>query len=221
MKTRLITISSLIVLIVAGVSLILILFSRNIEFVQNFIVSHPVIAPFIIILLKMSAIVFPPLTGSIIGLSGISLFGWWQALIYDSIGTLSGAIIAFFIARKLRGPLMDRFAPLQRLDQFEERLPEKLEFWAFVIIRLPTEPIFDFLCYAAGLTRISFWKYLFATMLGSFPVKFLLFYFGGITVSKGIYLIILFLALLGIISVWLKKSEHYKYLLKTDKDNIY
>lgn len=215
-KKYYIIISSLIVLAVGGASLILILFSQHVEFIQRFVVSHPLAAPFIIIFFKMSAIVFPPLTGSIIGLSGISLFGWWQALIYDSIGTISGAVIAFLVARKYRGKLVARFTPLQKVEQLEKRLPENLEFWAFVAIRLPTEPVFDFLCYAAGLTRISFWRYFFATILGSFPVKFLIFYFGGITFNKGIYLIIAFLVMLGVMSIWFKKSKHYELFLKTE-----
>ena len=203
--------------VVGGIFIVLILFSQHIGFIKEFIATHPFVAPILIIFFKMSAIVFPPLTGSIIGLSGISLFGWWQALIYDSIGTMSGAVIAFLVARKFRGRLVDRFTPLQKIDQFEKRLPENLEFWGLVVIRLPTEPIFDFLCYVAGLTRICFWRYFFATILGSFPAKFLIFYFGGLTFNKGIYLIIAFLVFLGGISIWLKRSRYYEHIVKTEK----
>ena len=217
MKKYHIIISSFIVLLVGGIFLILTLFSHQLKFIQHFVVSYPLIAPLIIILLKMAAIIFPPLTGSIIGLSGISLFGWWQALIYDSIGTMGGAVVAFLIARKFRGRLVAWFIPLKKMEQLEKRLPENLSFWAFVLMRLPTEPVFDFLSYAAGLTRMSFWRYFFATILGSFPIKFLIFYFGGITFSKGVYLITILLVLLGIISVWFKKSKYYEYFLKAEQ----
>ena len=210
---------SLVVLISAGIFAIPILFSEHLGFINRFIVAYPLIAPLIIIFFKMSAIIFPPLTGSIIGLAGIPLFGWWQALIYDAIGSMSGAVIAFLIARRFRERIVARFTLLQNIGQWEKKLPENLEFWGFFTIRLSTEFIFDILSYAAGLTRIRFWRYFLATLFGSLPIKFLIFYFGGISFSKGIYLIIAFLVLLGIISIWFKKSKYYEHILKPEKSS--
>lgn len=143
--------------------------------------DYPRLAPLVFIAAKVVTIMIPPVPSAAIGIAGIHFFGWRLALLYDYIGNMGGAILAFFIARKFRPALTHRFGFVRRIHQWtDERLSNKLSFRTFLLIRIFTEGIFDFLSYAAGFTRITFASYFFATALGCIPMKFLMFYFGGI-----------------------------------------
>jgi uncharacterized membrane protein YdjX (TVP38/TMEM64 family) len=168
------------------------------EFILNLLSRYSIIAPILFIIIRAGAIVFPPIPGIIIDLVGISIFPWFLGFLYGEIGVVLGALIAFWIARYLRKPLLKRFVSLEKLELWEKKLSGEQEFWVLVGLRLFFNPLFDYVSYAAGLTRISTGKYLLTTILGTLPTMCVIYYFGGLSLSKGIYfgggfLIILFI----------------------------
>jgi len=68
-------------------------------------------------------------------------------------------------------------------------------------MRLPATAIFDILNYAIGLTKMSFAKFFFSTLIGSLPTMILFYFFGGWVFQQGIYYFVAFLA--AIIILWL------------------
>jgi len=68
-------------------------------------------------------------------------------------------------------------------------------------MRLPATAIFDILNYAIGLTKMSFAKFFFSTLIGSLPAMILFYFFGGWVFQQGIYYFVAFLA--AIIILWL------------------
>jgi uncharacterized membrane protein YdjX (TVP38/TMEM64 family) len=163
----------------------------------------------------MLAIILPPLPGGLIGLAGIPFFGWQYALLYDCIGTLIGSIVAFLIARKFGPKLLQHFGFAQQVDEWGEgRMSRDLGFKTFLLLRILTDYIFDIISYAAGLTRITFTNYLFATILGTLPLKFLIFYLGGMAARVSMYATIIFVLLIFIGAVFLQKSGIYQRLLR-------
>lgn len=148
---------------------LVIIVPANQEAITAFAIQHPILAPFIVILLRILAMVIPPIPGGIFSYALIPTFGWLLSYIYAFIGVTIGAVIAFVIARKFREPLIAKFVPLQQLHKWENQLSSRTEFMAFLIIRLTTGPIMDFISYVAGLTRISFKKFLLVTMIAELP----------------------------------------------------
>lgn len=196
------------------------LYLEPIKLLDKWIRANPRIAPLIFIIAKIVTIIFPPTPGAVIGLAGIPFFGWHRALLYDYIGNMIGSILVFFIARRFRPALTRRFVFVQRINKWaDERLPSELGFRNFFLIRLFTEGIFDFLSYAAGLTRITFSKYFFATALGCIPMKFLVFYFGGVAIRTSQYVTVLFVLFLIVGTVWLQKAKAYDHLIGTTRSN--
>ncbi|MES2436996.1 MAG: VTT domain-containing protein [Patescibacteria group bacterium] len=153
----------------------------------NILIHYPLLAPFVFIAVRAFAIIFPPIPGIVIDLIGIATFPWFLGFIYGEIGVVLGAMIAFWIARYLRKPLLKRFVSLEKLEIWEKKLSGEQEFWVLVGLRLFFNPLFDYVSYAAGLTKISTGKYLLTTVLGTFPTMFVIYYFGGLSISKGIY----------------------------------
>lgn len=149
--------------------LLIIIVPANQDAITQFAIQHPILAPFIVIVLRIIAMVIPPIPGGIFSYALIPTFGWFLSYLYASIGVTIGAIIAFLIARKFREPVIARFVPLQQLHKWENTLSSRTEFTAFLMIRLTTGPIMDFISYIAGLTKISFPKFLLATIIAELP----------------------------------------------------
>ena len=126
--------------------------------------AHRFIGPVLVILWSILAIVVPPIPGGIISFALIPVFGWFWSFVYATIGLLIGTSIAFWLARRFREPLAQRFVPLQELHQWEQRFSQRMEFFAFLGIRFTTGPIMDFISYAAGLSSISFRKFFFGNV---------------------------------------------------------
>lgn len=156
----------------------------SIYIVQEFLIQlfsdFPFVAPLLFIIIRATAIIIPPIPGILVDLPGIFVFGWLWGFIYAEIGIMLGATTAFLIGRKFREPLLKRFASLQKIHEWENKLSENQRFWTLVAIRLPTNLLFDYLSYAAGLTKISLFKFFFSTLIGNTPTVFLVFFFGGL-----------------------------------------
>ncbi len=169
--------------------------------------NYPILAPIVFIIVRASAIIFPPIPGIVIDLIGITIFPWFLGFIYGEIGVVLGAMIAFWIARKFREPLVKKFISMDKLNTWEKKLSSDQEFWFLVGLRLFFNPLFDYVSYAAGLTRISTGKYLLTTIIGTLPTMFFIYYFGGLSVSNGIYfgggfIVVLFIIWWGYNKLW-------------------
>lgn len=164
---------------VAAACIWVFLFPLRQEYLILLVAEHTTTAPIIFIGLRFLAAVIAPIPQLPVSLAAIPLFGWWQAMLYAMVGSTVGAIVNFLLARSFREPLVAQVAPLQKIKQWERRLTETQEFWAFVAVRFLTELMTDVVSYAAGLTRIKLWHYTMATVLGDLPWKLLVFYVGG------------------------------------------
>gem|GEM_PF-707159 len=180
----------------------------------TFAIAHPLLAPLMIILFRMLAMIIPPIPGGILSFALIPVIGWFLSFVYAVIGMTLGASIAFFIARKFREPVVAKFVPLQQLTIWEKRLSHKTEFFTFLLIRLTTGPIMDFISYIAGLTKISFKKFLLATVIAELPSVFV-YYFGGevykkVTEQNSSYVGIGFILILAVLYYSFKDHEMFQ-----------
>lgn len=150
----------------------------------NFAIEYPPIIPILIAVWRAISIVIAPLPGGILSFAFIPILGWFWAWLYGSVGVTVGATIAFCIARRFREPAVARFVPLKNLHAWEEKLSKKTEFFAFLGIRITTAPIMDFMSYIAGLSKISYKKFILATLIAQIP-EAIWYYFGG-TLYQGL-----------------------------------
>lgn len=164
-------------LTIFGAILLLILIPPHQKELTAFAVAHPLFAPIILISWRIIAIVIPPIPGAVLSFAFIPIIGWFWSYIFSAIGNLIGATIAFYIARRYREKAVEKFIPIKQLHKWETRLSHKTEFLAFLGIRLTTGPVFDFISYIAGLSKISFKKFFLATLLVEIP-EMIWFYIG-------------------------------------------
>lgn len=187
-------------------------YARYFELIKNFISLHPASAPVVVIFFRFIGVVLAPLPGSPVGLASIAVLPWWQAWIYNFVGVMTGAITAFFLARKFRERAIEKFASLREIHKWQEKIPKHRQFWTITFFRMTSIVAFDFVSYALGLTRMSFGMFLSTSLAAEIPWSFALYYLGGAAVRYSIYLfifgIIISLILVAVLK-YLKKDKQW------------
>lgn len=161
---------------------------------------------YVIIYIIRPLVLFPatPLT-----LFGGYTFGATQGTILDVIGAGTGAVLAFWIARKLGKSKIEHLIQGKKLEKFDHKLSEN-GFLVVLYVRLiPLFP-FDSINYSMGLSSIRMRDYAAATYLGIIPGAFTLNFLGS---SLGqldwqLYMAIALYALMVILPFLVKKLRN-------------
>jgi uncharacterized membrane protein YdjX (TVP38/TMEM64 family) len=165
------------------------------QFAAELIAQYPAFAPLVIILGRFFGIVLAPLPGAPVAFASVALLPWQAAWLYNLIGVELGSMCAFWIARKWREPIAAKFAPVQNLHAWQEKISERRQFWGFVALRSMAAVVVDFLSYAAGLSKIPFRTFALASVSVDALVSIPFFYLGSVAFSYGIYVAVGFAVL--------------------------
>jgi uncharacterized membrane protein YdjX (TVP38/TMEM64 family) len=157
------------------------------EILSQIISNNPILGPISFIAFRALAIIIPPIPGVILDLAGYVAFGPILAFLYAEIGVVTGAMTTFFLARYFREPLVHKFVAVEKLNEWQSHLSTKVEFWSLVALRFMANPVFDYLGYISGLTKISWVRFLITTVIGVTPQLFIIYYFGFLSFNKSIY----------------------------------
>jgi uncharacterized membrane protein YdjX (TVP38/TMEM64 family) len=103
-------------------------------------------------------------------------FGAFNGTLYDVIGAGTGALLAFWIARKFGRGSVEKLLSGKKLQSFDERVGDN-GFLVILYMRLFPFP-FDGVNYGAGLSKIRARDYIPATYLGIIPGAFVYNYVG-------------------------------------------
>lgn len=149
----------------------------DVDVIKGYILSFGIWAPIISFLLMVFQSVAAPLPAFLITFANAGLFGWVKGAILSWTSAMAGAVLCFYIARiygrNTVEKLTSKFA-LEEIDDFFERYGN----YAILIARLLPFISFDIVSYAAGLTSMSLWSFLWATGLGQLPATIVYSYAG-------------------------------------------
>lgn len=157
------------------------------------------IGPVLIIGLITIAIVISPIPSAPIALVSGALYGHTLGTIYIVIGAVTGAVIAFIIARYLGHDYVNK--------KLHYHLPVKLvgsQNSLMIIVfltRLAPFLSFDVLSYAAGLTSLTLLRFFLATVAGIIPISFMLAHLGSEVKDGEMKSIAFALILLGFMTI--------------------
>jgi len=147
------------------------------------------------VLIVIIGIVFAPISSLPLTFLAANLWGIFISAILSIVGWVVGAMIAFILARKYGVTLIRRVVSLKKLNKIESKIPAEDVFWGIVVMRMVL-PV-DILSYALGLfSKISFRRYMLATLIGVTPFAFIFSYFGGMS----LYVQMIFIAITILIS---------------------
>lgn len=126
-----------------------------------------VLGPIFFTILQIVQVVIPIIPGGVSCLAGVVLFGAWQGFICNYIGICLGSFIAFGFAKIFGRPLLLKIFGKKMLDKYDVWTKDKERFdhlFALAIF-LPVAPD-DFLCYLAGTTAMSWYKFIIIILFG-------------------------------------------------------
>lgn len=167
-------------------------------------------APLLVLLLRLTSIVIPALPGTAYSIVAGTLFGFVKGLIVIAIADLIACSANFYMAKRFGRGIVQRFVGQRFMGKIDNLSQTYLESNFFLLTGVLMTGLFDFVCYAVGLTQMS-WR-TFSTALG---LSILVAKPPIVALGAGIFeegRILLGVALLGcfilaIVKGWLKRRQ--------------
>jgi uncharacterized membrane protein YdjX (TVP38/TMEM64 family) len=125
-------------------------------------------APAIFFLVVAAQVIVAPIPGSIFPPVGAVAFGPWAGLALLMGGMLLGSACVFALTRRWGRPLAVRLVGETTFDRYARIVSANGGLWLFLIYLLPLLPD-DAVSAVAGLSRISFRRFLLLSALGRLP----------------------------------------------------
>jgi uncharacterized membrane protein YdjX (TVP38/TMEM64 family) len=154
---------------------------------------------------------FLPFPSEVIALANGMVYGPFWGSVITWVGAMLGASAAFGLARLLGRPFVERFIPPESRQRLA-RWSHEHGGHTLLMSRLIPLIAFNLINYAAALTRISWWTFLWATALGILPLTVLLAILGDRMLSipfSGWLILSLVIVVAGILLIRHRsKSQH-------------
>ncbi len=166
------------------------------ERIQRLVEGAGILAPLVYVVLLVVQAVVAPLPAPAVAMAGGYTFGTLEGFLLTWSGALLGGVLSFGISRLFGRGFVASNARLERLDRYVGQHGAILVF----VLRLIPLVSFDAISYAAGLSGMSFGRFLLATAVGMAPGTFVFVYLGGATPGAGVWVALIGLALLAVAS---------------------
>lgn len=185
----------------------------DIDRLMESISSSGRVGPLMIIALMMLAIVFNPLPSAPIALASGALYGHAWGTVYVIAGALLGAVTAFSITRHTGYYYVQRLASRSGLPGGRYATQDALMMYVFISRLIPFIS-FDLVSYAAGLTTLTFWRFVVATFFGLIPASFLLAHFGGEMADMNLSRLTMWVLVAGLVTAPVLIYKIFRYFRK-------
>lgn len=170
------------------------------------------LAPIAYIALYALQIVIAPLPGAALAYTAGYLFGAIPAAIYSITGILIGSALGFLLARRFGMPLIEKMAPKSWIDRWYSLSAVNSSFTWFLVMLAPTADVFYFI---AGLTRLSFRRFMLIVLLGRLPGIVLSSYLGDNIEKFGVEWVFILIGAMLVIALagnWLRQRVEKRAL---------
>ena len=167
----------------------------GIEQVREQVDRFGIWAPAIVFGLRFTSIIVPVLPGTAYAILAGGLFGFAQGLLVVALADLASCTFNFYIARRYGRSLVERFVGQQFMEKVDRLAQQHLEGNFFLMTGLLMTGLFDFVAYAAGMTRMS-WQSYFLALIVSILIAKPLWVAAGAGIFEGSQLLLGF-AILG------------------------
>ncbi len=175
------------------------------ERIIKFVRHSDVGGPLIIIGSMTIAVVLSPLPSAPIAIAAGAIYGPIEGTFYVFSGAMLGAFIAFSIGKVLGFKMAQTWLETH-YPNYSSSDQQRL-MWLVMVSRLIPFISFDLVSYAAGITALSYHRFLLATAIGILPSSFLLAYFGKVAGEQSLLInLIIIFSLLIMVGVWCLRS---------------
>ena len=135
--------------------------------------------PLLFIVIQIAQVVIAVIPGGLTCLAGVVFFGPWYGFLYSAVGIIIGSCINFYLARRYGEKFIRLFVNDETYEKTRKKFltGKKFDVVFTAAILLPGAPD-DVLCMLAGLTDMSWRKFLTILFLGR-PVTIVVYSLGG------------------------------------------
>ena len=138
------------------------------EGLRRWVEAQGPLAPLAFFLVEVAQVIFSPLPGGLLPAAGAMAFGPWAALGLSLAGVASGSAVVFGLARRWGRPLVCRLLKPETVERYAGVLAARRGLWLCVVVAIPILPG-DAVCAVAGLSALSFRRFMVASTLGRVP----------------------------------------------------
>jgi len=171
----------------------------NPESIKNFLLSYEEWAIVVYVLLSIAVIIAPPVPNDIVPIVGGIAFGFWKALLFGLLARIIGSSINYFLGIKIRRGIYIKLInkkDKEKLGKYTNRIG-----WQTVFISrfLPSTDT-DLIAYVAGIAKMDYGKFIFASFFGMLvPVSATIFLGASLLKSKYLFIILAAFYIVGML----------------------
>jgi len=147
--------------------IVLILSQLDASTLKDWVLSFGALSPLVYFLVVVAQVIVSPIPAGPVTLAGALVFGIWKGLTLSMAGSVVGSVLVFAAARRWGEPLIMRLVGKETYYRYAGRLHPN-GWWLFAILLLPLMPD-DAVCALAGLSAITFRRFLVVMILGRLP----------------------------------------------------
>ena len=184
-------------------------FTDTQDYWRSKIAAAGVFGPLLFVLMQALQVVVTPISHYTIGAIGGFLYGPWIGGLLNWVGRIIGHLTAFFLARTIGRPVVNRFVAPETIEKYDRYVSDK-SLVLFLSYFLPLFPD-DEISYLAGLSKMRFRMFFLANMFGHVGGSLGLAYIGsGIDTKDPIFWILFISTLIGfpLFRYLLRKKQH-------------
>jgi len=180
--------------------------------VRDELPKYGALAPIIYIFLYAAQIVIAPIPGAALAYAAGFVFGPIAA-VYSMFGILLGASLGFLLARRFGMPLIEKMAPKSWIERWHNLAAVNSSFTWFLLMLAPTADVFYFI---AGLTKLTFRRFMLIVLIGRLPGIILSSYLGANIEAFGVQWVFILIGAMLVISLagnWLRQRVEKRALV--------
>lgn len=147
------------------------------DLLLHYINNHYVASVITFFLVSIGAVFSGLPITAVIGMAGGLLFGLYEGGIYTILSSTLGAVLSFFVIKYFLGNfIQNKYGP--KLERFNKNFESYGGRYLLILHIMMVIPFFLINVFAA-LTRVSFWTFLWTTVVGLVPAVILYTYAGN------------------------------------------
>ncbi len=139
----------------------------GVEEIRTFVDQYPILAPFVIVVIKSASVIFAPLSGTATYVIAGTLFPIREWMLYMTIGNLIGICTTYYLWHKFWLTIIRWMFGASGVEQAHSIIDRIRKPKTFIIARFVLFPLEDLINYVAGMAKTPFWIYLITSLLAS------------------------------------------------------
>ncbi len=147
-----------------------------------------------------------PFPAEVVTLVAGAVYGPWLGLLFTWIGAMVGGLAGFALARWIGHPALRRWLP-PRAREFSQRWIGENAAWSLLVLRLLPFVSFNLINYAAGVSDVDFWTFVWTMAVGILPFSILLALLGAEAARGSAYVLVLAAVLVALVAAgrWMRR----------------